>query len=577
MDETARRLCSISEDLFAKKKPWDSWCQDIANNFYPMRADFTRTLRLGDDFATGTLDGTTIQTRETLGNAIDSMLRQGPWFKMGTGDEGRDKKQDNALALDYGTQQLRRIIGDRRSNWDRAVKEADQDWVTFGQPTLSVEYNPVGHHLVHRAWHPRDIATMQDQYGVIDTVHRNAPMQARHIKARFDSKQWSGELHNNIIMACEKAPSTEFKVRHILMPMDEVYGSDPKKVRQLKSARFVSMYIDLDHNCLLNEAPSHVFNYLVPRWRTLDTHPQGFSPLSINSLPDARMLQNMAMVIIEQGQKAVDPPIIGSGEAFTRDINMYSGGFTYIDLPDGMKLGDIMTTVDTSQGLQAGLELKQDVRELITEGWLLNKLFLPDLQQMTAYEASVRTEEFRRAALPFFTPIQSEYHSPLLGLDFEMAVHVGLVDASAFPPDLQGTDVVFQFNSPLEEAEGQQKVAAFQQSMQIIAASSQIDNTVAKLFDIHTATIDAVRGSGAEADWILPPDQLEAAKKQAADDKQNADLAQKYSMASQVAANLSGGVMAARQAGLLKGPPGAMPPGAGAMPGAAPAAAPVAA
>lgn len=559
MDNNSKRLCEISAKLFSDKQPWDAFCQDVANNVYPMRADFTRTLQLGDDFATGTMDGTPINNRETLGNAIDSMLRQGDWYDLSTGDENRDKKQDNALALSYGTRVLRSIVRDRRSNFDRAVKEADMDWVAFGNPVLSVEHNFIGRHLVFRPWHPRDVATIQNAYGAVDTVHRKAPMSARDIHQKFVTGRWTGTEHRDIKMAASREPTRTFQVRHILMPTEDVYGDDPKKMRGLKRAPFVSIYIDMDHNCILNEAPSKVFNYVTPRWRTLNQSPQGFSPIIANTLPDMRMLQNMALVIIEQGQKAVDPPMVGSAEVFSRDVNLYSGGFTYVDMPEGARVQDMMTTVDTSQGLQAGLELKQDVRELLAEAFLLNKLFLPNVHEMTAQEATLRTEEFRRAALPFFTPIQSEYHDPLLGVAWDMAVNVGMIDVSMFPPDLHDQDIVFQFSSPLEEAEGQQKVAAFQQSMAIVAAGMQVDQTVIKMFDVHTATIDAVRGTGANPEWILPPDQLEQAKKDATDDKTAADMAAKVNAGAQTAQMLSGGVMAARQAGLLQGPPGAMP------------------
>lgn len=560
MDNNSKELCSISDALFAKKRMWDTYCQEVAEQYYPMRADFTRTLQLGEDFATGTMDGAPIQNRETLGNAIDSMLRQGEWYEISTGDAGRDKKQDNALALAFAGRRHRALVRDRRANWDRATKVADMDWVTFGAPVLSVEFNHYDRHLVFRDWHPRDIAMLLNSYGAVNAVHRKASMSARDICERADRGTWKGTVSPEVRIARALDPTRPVRVRHVLMPMDEVYGSDPAKRRKMGNAKYLSIYIDLDHQEILNEAPSRVWNYVTPRWRTLNGSAQGFSPIIANSLPDARMLQAMAMVIIEQGQKAVDPPMVGAAELFaSRDINLYAGGFTHVDLPDGADLRQMMTTVDTSQGLNVGLELKQDLRELLAEAFLLNKLFLPNVHQMTAEEASLRTEEFRRAALPFFTPIQSEYHEPLLAAAWDMGVNVGLIDMSMFPPDLHGQEIAFQFSSPLEAAEGQQVVAAFQQSMAVVAAGAQVDQTVTQMFDWHAAAIDAVRGTGAPLEWILPPDKLAAAQQKAAEDKQLADLAQKATVGSQVAQQLSGGVMAARQAGLAQGPPGAMP------------------
>jgi len=80
MDQNARHLIEVGNGLFSKKASgWDALCQDIAEQFYPLRADFTSSLSLtslGDDL----MDSYPVQARETLGNAPNAMLRQGDWF-----------------------------------------------------------------------------------------------------------------------------------------------------------------------------------------------------------------------------------------------------------------------------------------------------------------------------------------------------------------------------------------------------------------------------------------------------------------------------------------------------------------
>ena len=46
-DDTGRELCRISDGLYSAKQRWDSLCQELAENYYPMRADFTTYA--GDD------------------------------------------------------------------------------------------------------------------------------------------------------------------------------------------------------------------------------------------------------------------------------------------------------------------------------------------------------------------------------------------------------------------------------------------------------------------------------------------------------------------------------------------------
>lgn len=549
MDSRAKELVSIGDKLFAKKQQWDSLCQEISEFIYPMRGDFTQSFTLGDDFSADLMDSFQVQARETLGNTIGALLRQGEWFAVKTGLDEVDEDPANARWLEYATNHFRRLVYDRRANFVRSTNEADHDWVAFGNPVLSVEESPDRTHFLFRTWHPKECAWMLNQVGKIDHVQRHMPMTARSIKQRWPK----AALHQDIIQAAEKEPSKEFKIRHIVLPFEEIYADDKAKRRQYKDNPFCSLYIDCEHETVLGEGPLPVFNYIIPRWRTVSSFPQGFSPAAINSLPDVRMLQSLARILLEQGEKAVDPPMFGRGDIFRNEINRYAGGLTYVDLEADQKIQDAIHIEQPSAGLSAGMEMKQDVRNLIAEAFLLNKIMLPP-QQKTAFETQARLEEYRRAILPFTGPIESEYHLPLLDVAFQMAVRNNAFNIDEMPKALSDKDVTFTFEGPLNTAEGRQNVQAFQESLQIIAGAANIDKTVATLIDWQKATKDAVRGTQAPADWFND----EQTQQDAADQTNTVDgLAQ-------AAAALKGGAdvgksvadasLALQQAGMIQPP-----------------------
>lgn len=548
-DSRAQELIRIGSGAFSKASGWNSLCQELAEQFYPLRSDFTQQFTLGTDFATNVMDGFTINSRETLGNAIDSMLRQGDWFEISTGDERRDKRAVNALALSRATSLYRRIIRDPRTNFQNATKEADHDWVTFGNPVLSWEVGPTRDHIVTRAWHPKLVAWLVNEVGRIDTVFRRCNMSARTIAKKFKTGSWRGTLHDEVKRSAEHEPEREFPIMHILMPTEDVYGWHAGDMRRIRH-QFVSLYIDETNQEVLNDLGTPVFLYTIPRYRTVSNFSRGFSPVAINSLPDGRMLQAMARVIIEQGEKAVDPPMVGDQNVFRNDVNLYAGGFTSVDLGENRDIREVMQTVDTSGGIATGLQLKQDVRALIAESWLLNKLFLPNVREMRELEVAVRTEEFRRAALPFFNPIDSEYNGPHLSTGFELAVHMGYIPADIFPEELQGAEVTWNFQSPLKEAEGQKVVAAFNTSVQIIAAGSQAEPGLAKQFNIAEAAIDAVRGAGAKPEWIKPEKERQAAKAQDEESQNIQRAAGLLSQGAMAATDVSSAKMAVESAGI---------------------------
>ena len=548
MDTRAKELVTIGDKLFSQRSTYDSLCQEIAEHFYPLRSDFTTTFSLGDDFATGIMDSFPVMACRTLGDAPSAMLRQGEWFAVSTTDDDINEEPSAARWLEGATKKFRSLIYDRRANFVRATGEADHDWAAFGNPVLSVEESPTRDHFLFRCWHPRDNAWMENAVGRIDHNQRNIKMSARAIMQR---PAWAKKAHSDIIKAAKEDPAKPFKLRHIVMPFEEIYGDDKAKRRLYKDMPFCSLYVDCEHEEILGEGPLPVFNYVIPRWRTVSGFAQGFSPATITALPDGRMLQQLARIILEQGEKALDQPMYAKGEIFRDAVNRYAGGMTYVDLEDDQKIQDVLQFENPSDGLPAGLEMKADVRNLIAESFLLNKLMLPAEREMTAFETQARLAEFRRSVLPFFGPVESEYHLPLLDTAFQMAIRNNQFNIEEMPDVLSGADTTFTFESPLNTVEGRAMVQAYQESLQLVAGGSQIDPKVGTIVDWSKATKDAVKGTGAPADWF-PDEEKQEADAEAADQTQGLmQAAAQMREGAGVAGEVANASVALKEAGLV--------------------------
>lgn len=555
MDSRAQTLCQIGDGLFSKKMPWNQLCQDLAEHYYPMRADFTSTLNLSSDFGGSLMDSFPVQSRETLGNTISATLRQGEWFSVKTGIEGIDEDPEVARWLEYATKRYRRLVYDRRANFTAATIEADHDWVTFGNPVLSVEESKGRDHLLFKAHHPRDCAWMLNEDGRIDHLQREIQYTARNMVRR-----WPKTVAPEVKRAAETSPSQLFKIRHIVMPTDEVYGDSRKDRAKWARWPFISIYVDPQHQVILSENGLPVFNYVVPRLRTLSNIPQGFSPYAINALPDGRMLQALARIILEQGEKALDPPMLGRGEAFRDAINIYAGGFTMLDIEPDEDIRHAFQTIETGN-IAAGMEMKADVRELIAESFLLNKLFLPDTREMTAFETNARLAEYRRSALPFYGPIEAEYNLQLLDVGFTMAINNRAFDFGTAPDLLKGYlqredgepdgELTFSFESPLSTAEGRALVASYQESIQIIAGAGQFDQSIPTGYDFKKMTKDAVKGTGAPADWEKNEEAVADAEEQQTQINNLTQTATALREGAGVATDVAGATVALKEAGLV--------------------------
>src|SRR3990167_3691746 len=549
MDQRAKDLVEFGTKLFSTRSPLANLWDEIAQNFYPERADFMQKHDWGEDFASHLQDSFPVLARRELANTLSSMLRpkDRDWFKMTTLRDELDEQPNVAKWLETNTQVLRRAIYDRRAKFVRATKEADHDYVAFGQCVIEVGENTERTHLLFRSWHLRDCAWLENELGEIDHLHRCMKMQARNMKRRWGADK----LHPSVVKACEKEPDKEFEVRHILIPSDDYDYKDGKKAK----LPFVSIYVDKDNEHLIAEGGHPNFNYVVPRWQTLSGFQYAFSPATMITLPDARLAQAMAQVLLEAGEKAVDPPLIATHEAVKGQIDIRSGGVAWVDKVYDERLGEVLRPLRIEGDFQTALALRLDIREMLTKGMFPDKLSLPDdSKQMTAFEVGRRLEEFIRNALPLFEPMEVEYNGRLLDTTLEILRETEAFDWEELPEELEGQDIQFTFENPLQQAEGRAQVAQFQEVMALIGSAAQLAQATGKPsttpIDLDVALKDAIRGTGAPADWNLDDDQIEAEKQAMAQSAQAGQIAQEINTGAQVAGTAADSLQRLREGGI---------------------------
>src|SRR3990167_4411824 len=225
MDQRAKDLVEFGSKLFSTRSPLANLWDEIAQNFYPERADFMQKHDWGEDFAAHLQDSYPVLARRELANTLSSMLRpkDRDWFKMTTLRAELDEQPQIAKWLEFHTQVLHRAIYDRRAKFIRACKEGDHDYVTFGQCVIEVGENVERTHLLFRTWHLRDCVWLENELGEVDHLHRQMKMQARNMKSR-----WGDKVHPAVLKVCEKEPDKEFEVRHILIPADDYDYNDKR-------------------------------------------------------------------------------------------------------------------------------------------------------------------------------------------------------------------------------------------------------------------------------------------------------------------------------------------------------------
>lgn len=531
------KLIERGEHLFSKRSGWISALQDVAEQFYPERADFT-TQRYGSSMfdTTGLMTSVPALIRRDLGNTLSAMLRPRgqEWFRIRTSDDDINEDPAAKKWLDWATDRQRKVIYDKRARFVRATKEGDHDFATFGQCVLSIDVNDERDGLLYRTWHLRDVAWMENASLEIDTVFRKWKPQARNLVTLFPKT-----VDQKVKELAEKEPFKEVKCFHIVLPSSEWSISDDKW-KNRKDFPYVSIYVDCDNQTVLEEVPRRRLGYIIPRWQTVSGSQYAHGPAYV-AIADARLLQQMTLTLLEAGQKSVDPPMIAVGEMIQGGVNTYAGGVTWVDADYDERLGEVLRpmTVDKT-GLNWGTEEAMRIEQILSRAFFLDQIRMPQFGEVrTATEMRMVYEQWVRSALPLFEPMEVEYNSAVCDETFQLALENGAFGSPMdIPPMLRGQEIRFEFDSPLQSSVKRANAQAFLESAQLLATAARLDPNAVHVFNTRQAVRDALDGAGVSSDWLNTEEEAaaitDAAQQAQQEEMMTTQIAQGAEIANQV-------------------------------------------
>ena len=491
-----KELIQRGDELFGVRSTLLTHWQDIAEQFYPQRADFTIHRIIGEEFADHLYSSYPLLVHRELSSSFASMLRKRDenWFRM-TVEDDENLSLSSQQWLEVMTKRQRRAMYDRRSQFIRATTEGDADFAAFGQTCISreIDWRKQSPHLLYRTWHLRDVAWQEAYDQSIREIHIKWKPTIEELQRLFGNK-----LHSSLGNKSGTDALVKHECRRILIPVD-IYHDEGITLQP-----WVLIYLDIANEVIIDKVGLWTTGFTLPRWQTVSGSQYAYSPAAVAGLPDARLLQAMTLTLLEAGEMAVHPPMIATQDAIREDINLFPGGITYADVEYDERKGDVLRplTIDKS-GIPFGYDAAQDQRAILAEAFYLNKLSLPPSErEMTATETRQRVQEYIRAALPLFEPMEIQYNGSLCEDTFDDLLRAGLFGPPhEIPDELQGQDIRFTFSSPLHDAIEREKSSIFVESTELIAIAAEIDPGAGAITNITVALRDALEGIGQPAAW----------------------------------------------------------------------------
>ena len=488
--------------LFSERKALSTLWQELAENFYPQRADFIITRYIGEEFAEHLYSSYPILVHRDLSNAFATMLRPRAkdWFAVAVDPDIKVSRAGKEW-LEWATKRQRRAMYDRKAQFIRATSEGDADFALTGQCCITREINWATKtpHLLYRCWHLRDVSWAEAATGAIGEIYIKWKPTIKQLKEQFGEDA----LHPNVgkktgLDTLQKVPCMRLAVS------TDIYRGQSG---QGEGYPWMMVYLDETNGHLITEHGVQSHGITLPRWQTVSGSQYAYSPAAVAGLPDARLLQAMSLTLLEAGEMSVRPPMIATQDAIRSDIQLYSGGITWADVEYDERKGDVLRPITQDRrGLPQGYNERDHQMAMLAEAFYINKITLPEHDgEWTAFETGQRVEEYVRAALPLFEPMEHEYNGQLCEDTFDALRLAGVFGSvQDVPRELQGKDVHFRFTSPLHDAIERKEASTFLESSELIATAMEMDPSATAHYDVGGALRSALEGIGVQARHIRP-------------------------------------------------------------------------
>jgi hypothetical protein len=495
-------LQNLANDVFGSQTVMLPVWQSLADAFYPERGDFTHINQFGTEYADHLLDSDPVVMRRDLADAVATLLRDGDdWFEVGV--EGIEPDYNGRSWLEWATERQRGFHNARDAGAARALKQGDNDFITFGQCCFSVELNKTQTGLLLKNYHLRDCAWWDDEAGNVDGVIRRWKAKTRELVNIFGADKVSRKVNEKV---SKNKNFDEVQCIHFVIP-SSIYGD-------FNQYPFVSIYYDKDHDHVMEEVGLNYPYYVIPRFQPIAGSPYAISPATMTGLPNHRMLQAMSHTLIEAAERISRPPRVATMGAVKGDVDLSPDGITWVAKDYDEKMGAALSTLEAGGNWPIGDEVKRQTKETLTEAMFLNKIKLPDFDRdITAHEFEHRIKAYRRGLMPVLSPIEEEYNGQLCETEFNLLMSSGLMGSAYDIPDsLSGQKIKFIFKSPMRDAKGELLSQKYAQMVEMGTLKEGVDDNI----DHDKAFRDASEGMDVPNGWLSSPETVQQKRMQRA-------------------------------------------------------------
>jgi hypothetical protein len=515
---------------------WNALWQDIKDLVRPGTSDFNRTRFAGAPNTDRIFDGTAPWALEQFASGLHSYLTSPTerWFQLGSANPKIRENEEVLAHCERISDEIYAAYSLPQSNHNQSLHESFLDVGGFGILNICQEWSDKINAPVFRAFPLASYRVLENDEGTVDTVYRDVEYTTRQAKQRWGEK---------LPKAIRESQDTEkrWKFVHCVYPR-----SDKDRNGRLdgKGMPFASVWVSEDCKEVVWEGGYDSLPYHVARWEKIAGENYGRSP-AMTCLPDIRMINEMAKVVISAAQLTIRPPMQLPNDNFLTPLDMTPGALNYRQ-DDDRKAEPLMTGARPDIGEEMVAKRAEHISRCFYAELMMLKW---KNERQTATEIMERRDDMLRQMAPMLGRLQSELLGPMLKRTYQLLLKRGMLPPH--PDILNGEKLEITYISPAAIAQRGSKMNELTRWLQgDILPLSQIDPGVLDAVNLEKLPFISARLRNVTREAVRSPEEVAERKqqKQAA-----AALSQMAEVGGQAAGALKDVSVAAKNAPSLVG------------------------
>lgn len=494
--EDLKELCST---MFKNHSHYFPLWNSIAKYLAPEYANFNGSYFNGANYASALSTSAPVTKFRDLTDNVGTILRYGQWFDIKA--KGIDESDASREWLQRATLTQMEYINNKDSGFSKSSKIHDKQYMLFGNSPKSITLNRDRTGLLFRTHGLKDVAWMDDYSGNVEVVARIWEPTYRQASQVFHKDKLHKDFKAKAEAKVEK--NKPCKLRHICMPA-MMYG-DPQITH-----KYVAIWLDYENNHVIEAIGTHYSEYVISRHYPIAGTSIAYSPIATTALIDARSLNLMTDTLLDAAERHVRPPIVATKNAIVGKLDMSGRSATWIEQLYDERMGEPLRTLDMgSGGYPVGQDMHDRMENQLGEDLYEEKLTLPERTE-TASEWNDRMQAYRLGVIPILQPVLDEDSAKTCDLTFDILAENNFFGSPEdIPEEIQGSDIEFEFRSPLTQTENEKVASTFLSSLEIVANAMGLDPTAGENFNVHAGLRDALEANSAKQHWITEKREVE--------------------------------------------------------------------